>query len=137
MPLFTYRCRTCETQLDDVLVMPHEEEPTGCSCGGTLAKCVTSFLPRIAEASPTAGRDGPKMWGPEHVAQLRTGDVAATREVHYDVMRNSGMSADAANHHADRSAAEGVATTAKHLSSTTPEQRDPSSVKAQTVVADG
>ena len=111
MPLYDYRCRPCGAVHTDVLAAA--DEVWHCPDCGTQASRVIGSV-HIGAGKPAQQRAAFGGWG-QYREQLASGDVKATAEAHYDVMRHYGISADRAKDIVKDSAAAGVAKTEEHL----------------------
>lgn len=122
MPLFDYRCDVCGFEIHDELAQSADQVERDCPrCkldrprSVRMRRLPVRFGIRMAgPSSRTSGARDVTPWGAEHVEALRSGDVEATREVHYDVARRSGISRERARDITATSAEEGVKKTAEH-----------------------
>lgn len=126
MPIYDYRCLVCRRQEIDRFVLGGESPELDCpECGAPMVRPLRPASIVIAGAYRAARDDG-SLWASDHCSQLKEGNEASTRAVHYDVLRRSGFCRQRALEVSKQSASEGVIVTdrqADAIASETPEQR--------------
>lgn len=137
MPWDDYKCDECGAVAED---LPRMDHPClACSSPLPMRRLIAPVASHMRGPSTrTSGAAEAPMWGEEHKRRLREGTADATAEVHYDVMRRSGITAERAREIAGASGADGARLGAEHARvmerSPTPEQ---AAASAKVVRVDG